>query len=455
MPLLFVHGVSVRDNPDYAAGVALRHHMFTRYVLPELLPKYPQFEVGELYWGDLGVKFRWDLASLFGSPTPRAMGAAAGPTDTGSAAVNAVTVELLGPFAAHRRLQPDGTEANVDNLVRALAKSDPTALIQAVLAPERYPYDSGPAVASGPGSPLPPAEVDGVQAAQLFLAAEAADTPQLRAALAQAPTADAVLALIQDALQEQLARQAASTAEGGAPAAMGLREVQSGARVRLASLMEITRVAARKAADQVRAVGCTGLAVVDLGGPRSASWLRTYLGREALVFFGDAFEYFRRGQGTVTDPGTIAQKADQALRAAALRAEHLQEPLVLVAHSFGGMVCYDLLSSSLRDLPVALWVTAGSQVALFAEMHSFRENPAGIPSSEQPYLSGPGKVDVWLNFYDLADPFAFRAEPVFGTDRVTDIPMPGRNKLITAHSAYFTDSFFYRTIAARLQEYLA
>src|SRR5579864_2238169 len=66
MPLIFIHGVNTRDtDPDYYISMAARRKQFEEIVAKNLRGRYPNFRVADdLYWGDLGVKFRWSLHSI-------------------------------------------------------------------------------------------------------------------------------------------------------------------------------------------------------------------------------------------------------------------------------------------------------------------------------------------------------------------------------------------------------
>src|SRR5262249_26559346 len=64
MPLVFVHGVSNRDTPEYSDNQLARDAFLRELVIPALGLAAENFRIFNPYWGDQGVKFRWGNASL-------------------------------------------------------------------------------------------------------------------------------------------------------------------------------------------------------------------------------------------------------------------------------------------------------------------------------------------------------------------------------------------------------
>jgi hypothetical protein len=126
-------------------------------------------------------------------------------------------------------------------------------------------------------------------------------------------------------------------------------------------------------------------------------------------------------------------------------AARLSPPVVLVAHSLGGIACVDLLAGSAPP-PVAALVTAGSQAPYLYEinaLHSLRYGqplPAGFPR--------------WLNIYDRRDLLGYLAGRVFAlqgsvpeiTDRAVDNGLPFPD----AHSGYWANPAVWDAIVAVL-----
>lgn len=181
-------------------------------------------------------------------------------------------------------------------------------------------------------------------------------------------------------------------------------------------------------------------------------------GREVLtpkiaVFIGDVFKYLK---GEASGRADIRRVLITDLAAAAQRAGASGEKLVLIGHSMGGVILFDLLSdpaaldeleqASGRPFVADLLVTVGSQVALFAEMHLYTssDRTAALP------LKRPPGARMWWNVYDKMDLLSFLCAPVF--EEVTDFSVDTTAGIADAHGAYFSSMMFYSRLNARLKE---
>ena len=209
----------------------------------------------------------------------------------------------------------------------------------------------------------------------------------------------------------------------------------------LRSAVAAAKKAAGFAADEIK----RGASLVAL------KELRGVVSRRALLFLGDAFVYLHRGRSAT--PAIYDRVKDGICRLSGRTNEkNEREPFIVVTHSFGSEILYDLLSSgALNDVTIDLWVTAGAQTSLFAEMVLFSSLPAPIPVDTSKFnLKRPSNVKKWINFYDVADVLSYLHEPVFGSSAVKDIPVRAQANLTNAHGHYFADPGFYERIAAEL-----
>src|SRR5262249_16093517 len=62
--LVFVHGVSNRDTPEYRDNQLARDAFLRELVIAALGLAAENFQIFSPYWGDEGLKFRWGNASL-------------------------------------------------------------------------------------------------------------------------------------------------------------------------------------------------------------------------------------------------------------------------------------------------------------------------------------------------------------------------------------------------------
>jgi hypothetical protein len=189
--------------------------------------------------------------------------------------------------------------------------------------------------------------------------------------------------------------------------------------------------------------------------PDAATLLAARLGRKklnALVtrFAGDAFTYLAR-RGTFDAPGEIVQIVLAALRVADAKKTDIDSQLIVVCHSFGGEIVYDILTHFDPALKVDCLITVGSQVGLFEEMKLYvQSKPVAGDVALPPKVARPTSVKRWLNVFDLNDVLSYRVAPVF--EGVSDFAYDTGFSTLGAHGGYFERPSFYRRLAARLSE---
>jgi hypothetical protein len=122
--------------------------------------------------------------------------------------------------------------------------------------------------------------------------------------------------------------------------------------------------------------------------------------------------------------------------------EQADPPVVLLAHSLGGIACVDLLvlQEQVRQ-QVQLLITVGSQVPFLYEI--------GALQSLLPEQKLPTNFPSWLNIYDLNDILSYIGAKVF-PNQVQDKLVNNRQPFPQAHSAYWTNPITWDTIMPRL-----
>ncbi|MFJ6592882.1 hypothetical protein ACIQPP_19145 [Streptomyces violaceusniger] len=159
---------------------------------------------------------------------------------------------------------------------------------------------------------------------------------------------------------------------------------------------------------------------------------------------------FRGGitKGSVPASGDILryQVRGAGVRAAireAVRAEIASGggPVVLLAHSLGGIACVDLLAEPDPPAGVDLLVTVGSQAPFLYELDALTALRRGE--------SLPTGFPRWINVYDEQDLLGFVGEKVF-PDRVTDLRVNTRQPFPRAHTSYFAHQRMYELLAPEL-----
>lgn len=185
---------------------------------------------------------------------------------------------------------------------------------------------------------------------------------------------------------------------------------------------------------------------------------RRPLTHKIATFIGDAFHYLaERGDGQ--KPGHIAATVFASLCEASKLARKKNEPLVVISHSFGGEIVYDILTHYAKDtdLEIDVWVTVGSQVGLFEEMSLLWTSPGRVDRTAVPQeaIASPQRAKRWLNIVDTNDVLGFLVLPTFtaataGT--VNDFKYNTGYAVNGAHSGYFKWPSFYKRLAQRIGE---
>jgi len=146
----------------------------------------------------------------------------------------------------------------------------------------------------------------------------------------------------------------------------------------------------------------------------------------ASPFAGDILLYQARGE-QIRD--FIQQTIEQA-----------EPPVVLLAHSLGGIACVDLLVKQ-HQPKVELLITVGSQAPFLYELNALSSLEYGHPL--------PTHFPHWLNIYDLRDILSYIGANVF-PNRVQDVQVDNKQPFPQAHSAYWTNPATWKAITPRL-----
>jgi hypothetical protein len=418
MPLVFVHGVGNRINGRHAQLTRARDDLFRRHLLSShVRADGRQITIHNPYWGGIASSLAWGGASI----------PARGYTDMehlGAEDHEDVLADLGAAFI------PPGTQLPPVLATARLGLGEAVDLLWAATALE-HPEDSEEL-----------AEMSRVAVAY------AAANPHPEWLESVHTDAEFIGRLHQELELSHAADQRPS--DGGRGLAEDTRWESLGGPLGWWDAM-------RAAGQQL------GQAVVNRTVGAGAEGFRSRAGKQAALFLGDIFAYLRQNTapaglrnagdssasahgGSASDWGDIAEGVANAVIAAQAEAEP-GDPLVIVAHSMGGNIVYDVLSGLLSpaDVQVALLVTVGSQVGLFEELKLFSSSRGDLPGPAALKVPRPKTVQRWLNVADYSDPLAFVIEPVF--DGVEDLLY--RTGRLQAHSAYFLQPRFHALLAAR------
>jgi hypothetical protein len=397
MPIVFVHGVNTRSGPSYDAGVQLKTKFFQQYFAGATINKKVLGQTPAVhfpYWGDLATQFAWNMASL---PHGQIQ------------ALGVATDEAMRASLAHVRDALSGQ--NVQEPLLALARNDFGGAVEFFT--------------------------------ELVL--------EYTASGKEAETADFVLAAQRYAMQNPKPVWLGNIATDQQFVAELAGAVQAQAGVQAQGIGQILNSIVGVAAKLKKAVrDAVGTAIDRAGNFLSTKLLassRESLNGELGRFFGDVFIYLDKRGTVAAQPGVIGQTILKAIDDAIKAAPN--EPLVIVGHSLGGVVTYDLLGFYRPDIKVDLFVTVGSQIGHFEEMKLFRLSDPAIraPAKATP----PPNVLKWINVYDIVDIFSYALTGIF--DRFDfDGEYDTKTYVIKAHSAYFNQARLYERLRARIDQ---
>lgn len=175
--------------------------------------------------------------------------------------------------------------------------------------------------------------------------------------------------------------------------------------------------------------------------------VRPGLTEKLIHFFGDVF-YYQTYRGDRNSPGPIPLLIIENLEQARASANP-GEKLILVCHSMGGNIAYDVLTHFRPDIQVDEFVTVGCQASVFKQLDLFMEQIHGtMPKKEGGKAPKPPGVGRWMNIFDPQDILSFAFDPEF--EQVTDYAFESPGGATSSHGDYFKRIRFYERLVQRL-----
>lgn len=394
--VLFVHGTGVREAAYQQTFALVKRH---------LTQALPQALVHPCYWGDLGATLGAG-ASVPGYPQKMALGA-----DDDISAETAWAALLHDPLVELRVL---ATQPAKDSVVfgerpmhgllaqlGTLREEAPAAAPQWPCAPDGGLMRTAITAVMEDGATAPALDI-------IMNALGSSGADKARLMLARAIVAGWMVALLddgcptplgddRDALVNAIAVQLGATGDQQ----MGVLDEA------MHTLLAPVRIMARAT------IADPSMRAATLGG----KLFRRRLADSVTPAIGDIVLYQARGE-------PIRAKILQSI-------EQIGAPVVLVAHSLGGIACIDMLIGAAAPHVKAV-ITAGTQAPFLYEIGALcsLEKPGTLPAHMPP----------WLNFYDKNDILSFMAKPVMqGVQVVQDHEVNARQPFPASHSAYWTN----------------
>lgn len=416
MSIVYVHGVATRENdPSYRAHLDQIETLLTRYVAPAISPACKSFSA---YWGDYGTKFAWDRESR-----PKTV--------------------LLGQGARENSFTDAGKAtliASLDDLASAVPDVPISASTQGVLVPAG-PLRSGDTVTSGfrlkdlqpnvlsdlLSATILPTVQDPMGRTEMLIAAdEVVHEPNTQRCLAACANMQDEIEVLRKLFEQKPIGELVGQGAGSVWNKVVDRVSEAASRITNAPAFAISMVV--------------------------AEW-REPINRLVTLFVGDVFTYLAN-RGTPDKPGDIPRVVLETMKQA--KASNPTEPLIVLSHSMGGQVVYDLVSHFLprmrSDIRIDYWCATASQVGLFEEMKLFCASKEAyskvhnnkVPFVDRHYLGG------WWNVWDHNDFLSYTTQPVF--EGVDDEAYDSGVSLIQSHGEYLLRPSFYRKLADKLEQ---
>jgi len=273
--------------------------------------------------------------------------------------------------------------------------------------------------------------VDGLQRARIGIAADRlARDPAIRKQLEAVSDLEGQLKILSDAVQADVERQSALAGQGALDLLRGMRDriTESFARVSDAPGAALTLAAGE---------------------------LRPKLNEFVTRFLGDVLFYMTR-RGSLQTPGPIPRVLMNELALAQANKEARGgEPIVLLTHSMGGQIAYDVLSSFLpttgSQVKVDFWCATASQVGFFEELNMFlASSPSFSKATGQPTPIASTNLRHWWNVWDRNDIISFTTKGIFASG-IDDEEYWSGMSLAAAHGGYLERPSFYRRLAGKLE----
>jgi hypothetical protein len=426
MPIVFVHGVNVRDK-SAVTSLGNQKTFFANQLRRAFVPYAPaDVDVRTPYWGDLGAQFPRNMCFL---PRNGIQALALGDSD-----------EVSQAEAIARAFIPaEDPQTWTDNPLLLLAQEHSLGAAIDVL------FDVGAM------TPLSAALI--TEDERIAIDEDAAAFGQSTAEyLERNPRPSWILGLgSDDEFLSRLIQEVRSSSQGLDDSAGVVETLGLGDNV--ATWLRNAAKGLERGLKQVVEQGWEGIWSGIRLDTRSAYLLASRYARPIVSeqvgrFLGDIFAYLK-------NRADIASRVLGAIDSATEDSANGDQKLFLVGHSFGGLILYDILTSFRSDLDCEVLVTVGSQVALFGELDCLAANETVADALRQPKEKArrPNGVRRWLNIYDPTDFIGFAVEGLF--EGAWDFTYETDALPLLSHSAYFSSPRFFSRMHHRVAQSFA
>lgn len=423
MPIVYIHGVSIRDDRGWSQLEA----MLRRFVAPKISDDPENVAITRVFWGEFGAKFRWSGACTPASPLRDIMDDLLSQAESSSAVLERLSAgpkELIAKSkraAAKLRMNAEDADEQPRLSMRTRLKDFNREKLSDLFAG------------------FISQNTDGLNNDQTTLALLAADEVahdnSTSTRLAQCKTLEDEFDLMGDLLTEKY----------------------DALRSRLKNSIDAKvpdwkhKIIAGTYESVARGAHGAGFAFT-----RAAAEVRMPMNRFVTTFIGDVLTYLKE-RGDANSPGWIPSTVLSAIgEARENQLERDNEPLIVMSHSMGGQVTYDLITHFMPKMPetkdtrIDFWCATASQVGLFEELKLFlqsSEEYCGEAGNRVPYPDSR-HLGYWWNVWDYNDFISYSAKNII--EGIDDEPYNTGMFMVDAHGGYLVLPSFFRRFARKL-----
>lgn len=438
MPLIFIHGVNTRyDDKEYRQNKKTRDILIERYLLQPLRTKGTRFQgikiADDAYWGEYGVDPKWQWQSLPDYRVLENLGAS-----NSNILQSGVELQLLLENNKSGTLE---TKLLDELQLKIAADNNLTRLIETLLLPVILSEQN--LCKEAEKDP----EKEGTLQALLVMAGwEVANDSKIQSAIKTAKSDTTVLQLLKKKIQQRFEQLVLSSELVSQEPVDDERLEQLGRKPSLRWL----KAAKDKVGELFDQYNPKNV-IMRISTKVTLQRFREDWHLTIARFLGDVFVYLNERDNDKPQSGLIISTVLKHLNKALKEKKTPKEPLIVITHSMGGNIFYDILTHYQPDLQVDVWVSVGGQVGVFEEMKIFKGSNKDIGAPDK--VKRLKNVGCWLNVYDPIDIFSFRAEPIF--EGVKDIPSNTIGGGLKPHNAYFLYPKFYKDLYLHIEKALS
>jgi hypothetical protein len=418
MPILYIHGVSVRDE----AGWEQVETLLRRYIAPEIASDPENVAIKYCFWGDQAAKLSWLGSSIPATPGTEALHRSTERLKRGRAKLAAARAKLKNP-----RFLPRDEEGKISieftpklKRLRSLSKDRLSNFLTASIQ-----------------------QSDRMSPKERAMLAAAADeivnSEEVAAELENCENVDQEVAVLESRLK------------------LRYESLRHGIKDKLAH----RNTWAQSVGSHLKEGVTRGIFSPSFAATRVVMSVKAPLAQFVTRFLGDVFTYLHK-RGDAAHPGGIPRCViDSLIECRTNQKKRDGEPIVVLSHSMGGQIMYDVVTHFLPEMPeledirIDFWCASASQVGFFEELKLFICSSSDFGANTSKLVPHPDRkhLGYWWNVWDHNDFVSYSVKGVI--EEVDDEAYNTGMDIVQAHVGYLVLPSFYRKFATKLKHSLA